>query len=382
MTATATTAPAAADYKQMQRDHWDLAARGWLEWWHMFEAALRPVSDAMVDLGTVGRGHRVLDLATGIGEPAATAARRAGQHGTVVGTDLSPEMLAIGRQRAEMEGLANLEFRTMDAEWPDFPPASFDAVLCRLGLMFLPGLSGALERIGALLVPGGKFSAAVWGLPALCPFLTLTRSTVAQFLELPAPPPDAPGPFRLSAAGALEEALADAGFTGIATQRIQTSFTWSSPEEFVRFQQSVAAPVHGMLEGQSPELRAQVWKTVTVAARDRAGQGGELRLAAELVVVVGEAASSCLERSAELPPVAGEGDRAFGVREVAIQDALVGAGNSRGIRPLLRRSPPGTATPVPKNAVDARTPATFGTFVPSARDNPPAMLAATDRWST
>lgn len=292
MTLTVATAPTAADYKQMQRNHWGLAAQGWRKWWHLFESALQPVSDAMVELAAVSPGHHVLDLATGIGEPAATAARVAGRRGSVLGTDLSPQMLAIGRERAETEGLGNLEFRTMDAEWPEFPPASFDAVLCRLGLMFLPDLSGALERIGALLVPGGRLSAAVWGSPASCPFLTLTRSTVAQYLELPAPPPDSPGPFRLSAAGVLGQALAEAGFTGIATQRIQSSFAWSSPEEFTRFQQSVAAPVHGMLEGQSAELRAEVWEAVTLAARDRAGRDGTVRLGAELVLVAGERPAS------------------------------------------------------------------------------------------
>ncbi len=130
------------------------------------------------------------------------------------------------------------------------------------------------------------------GPPESCPFLTLTRSTVAQYLELPALPPDAPGPFRLSAVGALELALEEAGFTGIATRRIQTSLAGSSPEEFTRFQQSVAVPVHGMLEGQSPKLRAEVWKAVTLAAHDRAARYGTVRLGAELVLVVGEAPGS------------------------------------------------------------------------------------------
>ena len=164
---TPTVAPpfTAVDYKQMQRNHWGLAAQGWREWWHLFESALQPVSDAMVEMAAVGPHQRVLDLATGIGEPAATAARRPGRHGTVLGTDLCPQMLAIGEERAAKEGLGNLEFRTMDAEWPDFAPGSFDAALCRLGLMFLPDLSGALQRISGVLVPAGRLSAAVWGPP-------------------------------------------------------------------------------------------------------------------------------------------------------------------------------------------------------------------------
>ena len=125
-------------YKTTQRQEWDSASSGWNKWWSLIEQAMQPASDRLVALAELQPGQRVLDVATGIGEPAVTAARRVGPGGQVVGTDLSSEMLIIARERVSALGLKNLTFRQVDAEALDFPENSFDAVLCRFGLMFLP----------------------------------------------------------------------------------------------------------------------------------------------------------------------------------------------------------------------------------------------------
>ena len=87
--------------KQQQRVDWDAAAAGWKRWWTTFEHAAQHISDRLVELAAVRPGYRVADLATGIGEPAITAARRAGTAGRVVAIDQSPGMLAVARERAE-----------------------------------------------------------------------------------------------------------------------------------------------------------------------------------------------------------------------------------------------------------------------------------------
>jgi ubiquinone/menaquinone biosynthesis C-methylase UbiE len=87
-------------------------------------------------------------IATGIGEPAVTAAIRVMPNGKVVATDISPQMLAIARTRAKSLGLDNMmEFIESDGEKLELPEPSiskFDAVLSRFGLMFLPNLPAAL----------------------------------------------------------------------------------------------------------------------------------------------------------------------------------------------------------------------------------------------
>ncbi len=69
------------------------------------------VSDRLVELAKIKAGDRVLDIATGTGEPAITAARKVGPNGRVIGTDHSPGMLEVARRRAASLGLTNVEYR-------------------------------------------------------------------------------------------------------------------------------------------------------------------------------------------------------------------------------------------------------------------------------
>ncbi len=87
-------------YKEGLRLDWDAVASGWKQWWKTIEQGAQPVSDRLVALAKIQPGHWVLDVATGIGEPAITAARIVGPTGRVVGIDQAPRMLAIARERA------------------------------------------------------------------------------------------------------------------------------------------------------------------------------------------------------------------------------------------------------------------------------------------
>jgi ubiquinone/menaquinone biosynthesis C-methylase UbiE len=119
----------------------------------------------MIDLAAIGPGQRVLDVATGVGEPALSAARRSGPTARVDAIDSSAAMLDLARARAAELNLENVMFREMAAENLAYPEASFDAVLCRWGLMFLENLQETLAGFRRILVPGGRLVAVVWGPP-------------------------------------------------------------------------------------------------------------------------------------------------------------------------------------------------------------------------
>ncbi|HYZ58396.1 MAG TPA: methyltransferase domain-containing protein [Nitrososphaeraceae archaeon] len=111
-------------------------------------------------------GSKVLDIATGIGEPAITAANRVGNSGHILATDISSQMLSVAKQRAVSLGLQDvIEFKEGDVETIDLPSSTFDAVLCRWGLMFLPDHKAGLSNIYRSLIEGGQFAAAVWASP-------------------------------------------------------------------------------------------------------------------------------------------------------------------------------------------------------------------------
>src|SRR5271154_1687080 len=90
--------------KSQQKAAWDDSAEGWKRWWPAFERAARTANDRLGELAFVPAGPRLLDIATGSGEPALTAARAVGQSGRIVAVDMSPGMLAIARDRIDAAG--------------------------------------------------------------------------------------------------------------------------------------------------------------------------------------------------------------------------------------------------------------------------------------
>lgn len=274
-------------YKAAQRADWSDAATGWREWWQTIEVGVGAVAERLVELAEVKPGDRVLDVATGIGEPAVTAARRVGSTGRVVATDIAPGMLEIARGRAAELGLDNVEFREADAEELELPEERFDAVLCRFGLMFFPDLRGALRRIHDALHTDGRFAAAVWGTPERVPLVALGMQTAMRELELPPPAPGTPGPLSLADSDALEADLREAGFAGVHSERMTVKVEFESAGEYSRFMRAISAPINNLLAGQPSERQEEVWSAITRAAEPYASDDGSVSLPGEAICVFG-----------------------------------------------------------------------------------------------
>jgi SAM-dependent methyltransferase len=185
----------------------------WRRYDRMEARLTAPLSERMLDLAGVGPGMRVLDLATGRGEPAIAAAHRVGPSGSVLGVDVSASMLEMARQRAAHEGVMNLELRVMSATSLDAIPAtSFDSTLVRWGLMYMDAPIDALVGARRALVPGGVLVAAVWAVPDRVPYFTLPRRVLEKYRALPPIDPDTPGTFYYADSNRLPRDLERAGF--------------------------------------------------------------------------------------------------------------------------------------------------------------------------
>ncbi|HEX6282726.1 MAG TPA: methyltransferase domain-containing protein [Nitrososphaera sp.] len=278
-------------FKQGQRQAWGRTANGMKTWWPVLEEGGQKLSDKLVDVVEVRPGSKVLDVATGIGEPAVTAARRVQPNGKVLATDISPEMLAIGKERAEKLGLQHIiEFRESDVESLKLPDKSFDAVLCRLGLMFLPNLPDALRIFHNALVPGGKMAAAVWPTLDKVPTINLVFLTVLKKLKLPPPSAGTP-PFHLSDPLALQNALIKAGFQDVKTENMIVTLRFDSPDSFTNYHKATSPPIHALLAGQTAEKQNEIWQAVTEATKPYTNSKGELILDNEVICCVGTRAS-------------------------------------------------------------------------------------------
>lgn len=274
------------DYKAKQLQIWNSVATGWGKWWPTFEKGAQIISDRMVEHAAIGPGKRVLDLATGIGEPAITAARAAGPDGFVIATDFSADMLAIGKKRAEQIGLKNIEFRRLDAEDVDQLDDRFDAVLCRWGLFFLPDLKNALMKMRHSLVPGGRLVSAVWAGPKKVPALSLPIKVVGEILQRQ--PPSGPGVFSLSDPVALKGIFTEAGFENVHTEELVIAAEFASADEFCRFTKDISAPVKILMADQQPEKQEEIWDAVTYAAGMFAGPDGRISMPLTSILVVAQ----------------------------------------------------------------------------------------------
>src|SRR2546423_840280 len=140
------------------------AGEAWARNQALRAAYMGPATQLMLDLAGIQPGHRVLDIAAGTGDTSIEAAKRVGPTGYVLATDLSASMLNVAAKAAADAGLTNLDTQVADATKLDLPPASFDAAICRLGLMFFPDRT-ALGGLRRALKPGARFATIVWSLP-------------------------------------------------------------------------------------------------------------------------------------------------------------------------------------------------------------------------
>jgi len=244
----------------------DVARQRHVEFWRQhdeMEARLtRPVSERMLDMAGVSTGMRVLDVASGRGEPALPAAHRVGPHGSVLAVDLVEGLLQIARERASREGLKNVEFQVGDAEALQVGEKSFDVATLRWGLMYMRAPERALASIHRALKPGGALAIASWVEPARVPFASLPRRILERYRDVPLPLPgsDGPGVFRHADRSSLEAALQQSGFSVEASEELDV------PVVEARDGRGIVAWIRQMggplvkLVGELPEHQQQAWE--------------------------------------------------------------------------------------------------------------------------
>lgn len=259
-------------------------ADGYLVQRELTERIWGPLGEHLLDLADVRPGARVLDVATGGGGTALSAATRVGSAGHVLGTDISPQMIDAARAAAQAAGVGNVDFRVVDADEPDLPPASFDAAVCRYALNFLFDLDAALEGILRALVPGGRFAACTVGPPEELPFATLIMGALVEALDVPppdAPPPGAPHFFSLSEPRLLSDALTRAGFSDVRTERLEYGGSFESGVELARWTVAINPFFKALVDAQ-PDRREAALTAIARAAEERYGEaGGRVRFPSE-----------------------------------------------------------------------------------------------------
>ena len=277
-------------FRDTLRQEWtgDATVTAWRKWQAQIAAFTRGATEAILETAQLRPGLRVLDLASGVGDPALSIAANVAPSGRVTATDLGPGMMSLAEELARKKGLSNIEFREASAESLPLAGESYDVLTCRFGVMFFPDLAKALQECLRVLKPGGRAAFVAWGIKEQ-PFFTTTAGIVLKHVPVPPPPPDPDGPslFMFGERGRLRRALEAAGFQNVHEEDRIVNGVWSgSLDEYWEQFSEVAAPFRPLIDQLTPEKKAQAQAEI-LATLKKFWNGKEMIMPLEIVIGTG-----------------------------------------------------------------------------------------------
>jgi SAM-dependent methyltransferase len=249
------------------REMWAEVAPGWGEHADYVDERSAQLTEEMLERMAIAPGERVLELACGAGGAGLAAARLVGPHGEVVLSDVAAEMTVIAAVRAEALGLRNVATRPLDLEQIAEPNESYDAVLCREGLMLVPDPARAAREIRRVMRPGGRVAIAVWGPRERNPWLSVMFDAISAQLGCPVPPTGIPGPFSLEHADTLTALLQDVELSDVSVTEIPVPLHAHSFEEWWTTRRKLAGPLTKILASLPNEAASAIRTRAQEAAR-------------------------------------------------------------------------------------------------------------------
>jgi SAM-dependent methyltransferase len=245
-------------------DMWDSVAENWQRNADFVDRHQADATAALLSAVEVEPGDSVLDLACGPGGAGLAAAALVGESGRVVLADVAPSMVEVAAERAA--ALPQVSTAVFDLASINAPDESFDAVICRHGLMFAESPIGGIREAARVLRPGGRYGAITWDSRAANPWLGLILDAVGEQFGVPFPPPSVPGPFSLDDRDQLRSLLAEGGLDDVSVRAVATPMPTESLEAWWERVPQLAGPLADALAGMEPDVRDEI--------RDRALRAG------------------------------------------------------------------------------------------------------------
>jgi len=220
------------EYREESRRRWSVGAAGWEQRADWLRKATMPVSAWMIDAIRPQPGHTLLELSAGPGDTGFLAAELIQPGGTLITSDVVPEMLTVAQRRAEAQGVRNVRFRQIDAEVIDQAAASIDGVLSRWGYMLMADGEAALRETRRILKPGGRLALAAWTGPEENQWSAIPASELISRGLSEAPDPEQPGQFAWAADGTVAEQLEAGGFVDHEVSAVPFTITYASVDDW------------------------------------------------------------------------------------------------------------------------------------------------------
>jgi ubiquinone/menaquinone biosynthesis C-methylase UbiE len=247
--------------REQQKESWNRFSSGWKKWDELVMDFLKPMGNEIIKMLNPQSNDVVLDVAAGTGEPGLTIASML-QSGKVVITDLSEDMLAIALQNAEQRGIKNIETCACDVCDLPFPDNTFDAISCRFGFMFFPDIQLATKEMVRVLKPGGKIATSVWSVPEKNFWVTAIMGTINKNMDLPIPPPDAPGMFRCAKDGLIKDLFLQEGLKNVSQKEVAGTLNAKTTDGYWNMMLDIGAPIVAALSKADDATKEKIKREV------------------------------------------------------------------------------------------------------------------------
>ena len=245
---------------------WGAVAAAWDSSADYVDRHSMAATERLVAAADVQQGDHVLELAAGPGSLGSIWSGLVGAAGRVVISDIAPSMVEVARRRNV--GLSNVEFAVLDVAAIDRPDASFERVVCRMGLMFTLDPGRAFAEIRRVLRPGGRLAALTWAGMEHNPWMTCVgMAAMINGLMAGGPPVGPGGIFSLGDPAALA-VLARSQFRDVEVEEVPVTFESDSIEAHVAQVSSLAGPLAAAFASATPEQLAAVDTTAAQLAAD------------------------------------------------------------------------------------------------------------------
>lgn len=272
--------------KEQQKEMWNKFSPGWKRWDDLSMDFLKPMGDEIIHLIKPGDTDIVLDVASGTGEPGLTIATML-KGGKVVAIDLAEGMLEVAQENATRRGIKNFEIVACDVCELPFPDNSFDAISCRMGFMFFPDMLLAAKEMVRVLKPGGRIAATVWSGPERNLWASSILGIINKNMQLPPPPPGAPGLFRCAKSGFIADLFEQVGLNNISETEVRGKLNIGNRKVYWNFMTEVAAPVAAALSSADCEMTIKIRSEVFNLIREKYSNGKQA-IDSDAFVIYGE----------------------------------------------------------------------------------------------
>ena len=252
--------------REQSRAVWNAMASGWEADRDAIWDDSRSVGEWLVHKLAPQPGDTVLEIAAGLGDTGLLTAGLVGENGRVLITDFAPAMVCAAQRRASELGIANAEFRVLDAEQMDLDTDSVDGVICRWGYMLMLDPGAAFAETRRVLRPGGRLAFSVWGAPANNPWASLVGPILVSRGLMAPPDPTAPGIFALADPARVRKLVLAAGFAEPEMEEVPTHRAFADFDGYWRYLTELAGAISPVLRGLAPDEQAEVRAAVRAAA--------------------------------------------------------------------------------------------------------------------